>query len=645
VSTLVGGPAPRAEIPRSPEVEWLYQNAILGETRRFRQIDRFQAFYLCTAYNRHELDWDGLSADQMETISPEIMVPYGYTQPAQDVKVRAKRPTAPSNICKATVERFTGLLFGESRRPEVIVEGDPDTEDWLAAVMEQCRFWAKWREARNMGGACGSVLVTVGVRKSRFAMEIHNPKHCQVVWRDRRTFEPAAVLICYRYPVEEPVFDPKTREVIGTQLVEYLKRRIISENEDIVFKDAKLAPDEGPPPWIVESEVHHGLGFFPGVWIQNMPVIEEEDGDPDCQGAWQSIDTYDRMLAQMNKGALLNLDPTPVIKTDPKEVMALADVQKGSEHALYVGANGDAKYMEISGSGIEVGEKILGVLEQNISKVTRCVFLDPEKLSGAAQSGKAMEYIFAQMIEKADDLRAQYGDLGVVPVLVIIEKIARKLQGASVELPAAEDGTRRIGVFKIELPPRRDGKPQKLGPGGYIRIKWGPYFSATENDKEITIRNAAAAKSAGLVDLETAVKGIAPIYEVRDVQGMMKKITAEQDEEMQRQLGPVEDAAPPPPAEKPAASPFRAPSLTQQAIASILKVNEARAMVQLGPLLDPDGNPDPEGFLTVVEYQARHAGQVATAAKAEAGEGEDEEQHPADGAPPPASGGDDGGQV
>jgi hypothetical protein len=553
MSTLVGGPAPQRPIPRNPEIKrFLYENAIIGETRRFRQLNRYESFYACTHYNHLTHDWWGMSADQMETVSPEIQVPYGFTQPALGLSVRVKRPTSPFNLCKAAVDRFTGLLFSESRRPEITVEGDAATEDFLLAAMEQMRFWPKMREARTMGGALGSVMVTVHLRDGRFCLEVHNPKHCQIVWKDRRTLTPMALLTLYKYTVEEDVADEKTGEVKGTRTVEYLYRRILTENDDTVYKAVRLEPG-ATMDWIVESEVVHNLGFFPGVWIQNLPVLDQEDGDPDCHGAWQGFDLYDRIVSQMNKAVLLNLDPTPVISVDPKVVSAQGGILKGSDNALMVGTGGNAHYMEITGSGVDAGMKLCDLTKQNILTVIRCVLVDPATISGAAQSAKAIEYIYAPMLEKADDLRAQYGDLGVLPLLLIIEKIARKFTG-TVNL-----GEGKIGKYEFNLPPKKQNGvlvTPALGPGGYIRIKWGAYFTPTEDDKQKAVATVAAAKGAGLIDAESAIKQIASVFDIRDTAAVFAKVKAEQEAEMSAALGdggpvlPDEPVAsePPPPA-------------------------------------------------------------------------------------------------
>jgi hypothetical protein len=542
MSTLVGGAAPTTPIKRNFQlVEVLQSNAVLGETRRFKQIERYQAFYDTTQYNHLKLDWWGMNADNLETVSPEILVPNGFTQPAMSMSVRGKRPTAPYHLCKAVVDRFTGLLFGETRKPKLTVEGDPDTEQFLLAAMEQMRFTAKMREARTIGGSCGSVLVTAHVREGKFSLEVHNPKHLQIMWKDRRTFTPAAVLKSYRYPVEVDHYD-KQGNVDGTEIVDFLYRRIITSEHDIVYKPVQLT-DDASFEWEVEDQVEHNLGFFPGVWIQNLPVTESEDGHPDCHGSWQNFDTMDRIISQINQAILANLDPTLVLGVDPK-VMASqgGSVRTGSAGALNVGPGGTANFLEITGSGVKAGQEFFDRLKQNTLDVVRCVMVDPQTISGAAQSAKAIEYIYAPMLEKSDDLRAQYGDLGMIPLLLIVEKMARHLLGQEFPLePDAATGAPRVLKNAFKLPPRKlpDGTmgQQTLGPGGYLALQWGPYFQPTVDDDQKVIGNIVAAKAGGLIDQETAVKSAAPVFDVRDVAGMEARIAEQQKAEMDSMTG------------------------------------------------------------------------------------------------------------
>ena len=267
-------------------------------------------------------------------------------------------------------------------------------------------------------------------------------------------------------------------------------------------------------------------------------MIGQEDGDPDCQGAWQSFDTIDRLLAQMNKALLLNLDPTLVLKIDPKELLALGgSVRKGSDNALYVGANGAAVYLEMLASGVEAAHKLIDRLKQNILDVTRCVLADPEKLSGAAQSAKAMEYIYASMLEQADEFRSQWGDCGVIPILRLAEMMARKYHGIEVQ-----QGDKTV-VMELDLPKKADGSPRVLGPGGWIRLKWGPYFAPTENDKSMQVTTLVAAKTSELIDSETAINQAAPIFGVQDAAAMVAKIEKQKADEAEE----FEIDNPPPP--------------------------------------------------------------------------------------------------
>lgn len=541
-TTRRGAPATTSFRPTDAQVvQFLQANAVFGETLRFRQLDRYEAHYKCEQYAHQKYDWWGRVADLMETVSPDAVAQTAELAPAEGLALRAKRPTAPRNLCKTIVKRFTGMLFSEQRKPRVIVEGDPDTEAMLEAIREDARFWSVMRAARNKAGSMGAVGITVHVRDGRFSFEVHNPKHITVVWKDRRTLSPAGFLKMYKYPVEEDVKDEKTGEVVGTRQVDYLYRRIITEEVDVVYQPARMDDPDSVASWEPDPalSVDHALGFFPGVWIQNSAESDDLDGDPDCDGAWQGLDTIDRLLSQMNKGVILNLDPTPVIKHDPKATNAAGGLRKGSENAIYPGVDGDAKYMEMSGQAIEVALKLLAELKQGVLDVTQCVLLDPEKISGAAQSAKAIEYLFQPMIEAADDLRALYGE-AVVRLMRITEKIVRAF-ATPIPLP---DG--KVGVFRFDLPPRRigggDGKlgaveDHALGRGGYVKLEWGQYFMPTADDEGKEIRNAVEAHTGGLVDRPAAIRKVADTFKVQDVEAMARRVEAEMEEMDARALG------------------------------------------------------------------------------------------------------------
>lgn len=539
--------APKTPISRSAEVSrWLYDNTPIPETMRFKTLDRFEAFYRMRHYDHLDRDWWGMTADQAETVSPSVMVPKGYEQPAMAMSVRAKRPTAPYQLCNAIVDRFTGLLFSEGRKPEVLVEGDQQTEEWLRAAMQQARFWPNIRQARAVGGSVGSVCVTAHIRDGKFALEVHNAKFLTVLWKDRRSFTPRGILKQYKFKREQAVRNGETGDM-ENRPVTYLYRRVITEHEDIVFKPVELRDGEVPPMEIA-GQVVHNMGFFPGVWIQNLPVLEEDDGDPDCAGQWQTFDTMDRLIAQMNKGVLTNMDPTLKLKVDPKIIELGGGVRKGSDNAINVGLEGDVGYVEISGAGITVAGEFLERLRQNVLDTVPCVLVDPDVISGAAQSAKAIEYLYAPMLEKADVLRSQYGDMGIVPLCEIMLKMSDWAddQGMEVDLPLR---SRRIDPGPGAHPGARSVSqsfPHTRGPGGLIKLSWGPYFAPTEQDKQMAVNTIVAAMAGGLIDDETAVKAGAQVFKVKDAAAMHRKIKEAQDDQDEKDQAGLDAGVPPP---------------------------------------------------------------------------------------------------
>ena len=571
-----------AEAPAPPKLDaaevitFLQRNAVFGETLRFRQLDRYEAHYRGTQYDHQKTDWWGREADYAEVVSPDAVTAPGFTTaggPSDEVTVRDMRPTAPKNLCRTIVNRYTGFLFSDSRLPTVKVENDEDTEALLRAVVDEFGFWPAWRSARKLGGAEGSACMTAHLRDGAFAFEVHNTKNLTVIWKDRRTWTPRGILKMYKYPVEENVVDPKTRRVTGTRLVDYVYRRIITDEVDCTFKPVPLDAGDVAGQWEPDPAltVTHSLGVFPGVWVQNTSESEDMDGDADCEGAWQSLDTLDRLLAQLNKGVILNLDPTPVIGVDEKEIATGGGMRKGSDNALYVGVNGKATYLEMTGQGIEKGLALLAELKKSVCEVTRYVDVDPDKISGSAQSAKAIEYLFAPMIECADELRSQYGP-AVVRLLRVVETMVRKFYDAApVQLPARADGTPQIGKFELDLPKRSVQREvpdtgavedvlvtHKLGSGGRVSIAWGPYFAATVTDDKQRIDNAVTAKQGGLVSHETAIESTADIFGIEDVAGEKSKVDEEQAAEAQAMLaqsgfppgddpGAVPEPAPPVP--------------------------------------------------------------------------------------------------
>jgi hypothetical protein len=523
--------------------------------QRYRRLDRYHAFYLGEEYSHLTKNWSGLPADKIDAISPDCAFPmptFASLPEQKPTSIHELRPTAPLRMTSMIVDRFTGLLFSEERLPKVMVEGNAEADDWLKAVLARYRFWRTMRLARSFGGAMGSALVTVRLRNGRIGFRAFPGKVVQdVVWADDEHRVPLGVLIQYCYVRERQMIRdgaPTGRNRVAS----YLYRRIIDEHSDIVFKPVEW--EVGKP--IAEPEIDeqrsyiHGLGRFPGVYVQNLEGDDELDGVPDCEGAYQLMQMIDVQISQTNRALINNQDPTLVYGRDFKLEQLKVPLQKGSENALNLGIGGYANYLEMSGSGQQQAVEFVKLARQWVLDKTQCVVPDKDDPSFGAQSGKALEFRFASMLEKAGSLREQWGE-AIEQLADVVLEYGRSYRVDDEGRPSA-----------VVLPPRiveRDADPENPDPeagrryelvardpgvGGTVTVTWGPYFAKTETDRQQRIANISAAYSTQRIDGETVTRELVKELDLQDVEGVLRRVREEADLRHQQQLEAVGLAMP-----------------------------------------------------------------------------------------------------
>ena len=520
-----------------------------AQTARQAQLARRDDFYSGREYDHCEWSWDGYKADHVEAISPNVVVPYGNVQMQQGLTVRKKRPTMPERLTSTIVNRFTGMLFAEGRIPRVRVQGDADADDFLEAAFAAGRFWPAMIQARTYGGAMGSALVIAQLKAGAFSFSAISPRCvCDVIWADWDAKVPAGVLIQYSYSNERVVVtEGKASRTRGEEMI---YRRIVDEELDITFAPAPLAKD-GTMPELEVAEVHaHGLGRFPGAWVQNLPSAFEWDGVSDVEGQYQTFEGIDRQNAQTDKALLYNKDPTLVFGRDKKldiQGRALHTIEKGSDHALDVGLGGHATYLEMSGSAITESREFCKERRQAALDAAQCILADPEKVSGSAQSAKAIEFLYAPMLEKTGWLRIQWG-AGIEAVAKVVldlgrawsnpdrysenvERVQFRLPPKIEEVPDQTDSSKTIAIVKQRSP----------GTGGAISLKWGAYFRETPADVQMKVSTWSTAYGSGLAPVDEAARAVAQALEVSDVDSYVAKVIAEVEARKQRSMEPIED--------------------------------------------------------------------------------------------------------
>ena len=618
------------------------------DSDRFRELDRRQSYYDCTNHDQKRYDFDGRV---IAAGTPSATQPLLSSERAPFyVPLKMRRPSSPYRLARVIVSSFTNMIFGEQRFPSIRVEGDPATQDFAQALVRASSLPLKMVRARNIGGSTGTVGVSWAFINGKPRVEVHNGKHLFVhEWEDRESTIPKLATECYLFSRDEWSQEKKKW---GKQWFWY--RRDWTPTADIVYREARFEQRQEPV-WIVDRErsVPHDDGECHLHWIQNLPS-DEVDGLPDYEGLYESFDIVDILYSTIVRGTVLNLDPTVKLRMDGDQIR-LMGLKKGSDNALITGKDGDAQYMEMTGSGIDAGLRVFESKRRSVLEVAQCIIADPASIAAQGVSAVALRTIYAPMLAKCDVIREQYGS-AITRLVDQMVRVARSVMGRRVVVQAPsnsqdqgdgvasdlKDTTHEVEL-EVRLPPRvertqvldDDGKPtgeEKItrvprvpGEGGDVDLRWGPYFIPTPDDQSktsVTLQAATGGKA--FLSKQTATEIMASMY------------GHEPDEEWRRVNAADVEAAAAGAAmfgdagavggevgaegELPEGATPNTESAEHKAVeinlaptdlAKIIKVNEARAAQGLGPIDD--------GELTIAEFSARHATTIAKASNADAG--------------------------
>lgn len=511
-------------------------------TRRQLELNRLWTYYRCTNYDVRKTAWDGspvLDHLEMETIVTAGFLPGGfYEAGGSSLPLRFRRPKAPFYLAKAIVGRFNGLLFGAKHHPNTVVSDDPRTDDWITGFCEVTRLWSKMLLARTYGGAMGSVAVGFVFKNGVPRVQVHDPRWCTPVFEDRE--EHVLSRFEKRYQYRDVVVDPMSGE---RREVWFWYRRVIDKTKDVVWPrvpaDDVMDPRTGEPLWGRYEKIvsHHNFGFVPVVWIQNNEVQEDIDGDPDCHGAYDMIESVDALISQADRGIISNCDPTLHIASDDEIPGGL---QKGSNNAIQTSNGGQVSYLEINGTGPKAAMELAEQLETRALRTARCVLDD--NFGGPARTEKEVDQNYSNMLEQADILREQYGERGVKRLLSMALAAARRLsEPRSVTGP---DGIPQIVTMVVRLPPNKEtGKPRELGDGAVIDLDWPDWYEPSLEDISKAVSAAGQAMNFGLVDRPHAIRFIAEYFKVEDVSSLVEDLEAKEAEQLQAAMGGYDTGA------------------------------------------------------------------------------------------------------
>lgn len=601
-----------------------------------------QAFYAGTQHDQKAFDFNG-----------NMIAPGGPRNASMGLQANAspfyipfasRRPLAPVRLLRTIVRRFTSLLFGEKRFPRFSVPGDPKSQEFYEALARAERLQHVMKRGRNLGGSVGTVGFSWRFFEGQPRVRAHSGANLHVhEWEDREELIPKHASQVLVYEQEEWNNEKKRFEKVN-----YWHRRDWTPDADIVFMPCKVTAQE--PQWQVDEaeSVEHRDGFAHLVWVQNEESDEELaiDGVPDYHAVFESSNALDILNSVVMKGASANLDPTLILKMDPK-ILQMHGIKKGSDNALNVGPQGDAHYMELAAAGLEAGVRLTHEQRKLILEACECVIPDPDELSAANASGAAIELLFGPMLDHASSLRVTYG----TAIERLLEQQAvsyRKRQPVTriegnteiveTDVETDEETGEEVEVkASLELPPKvvetedvdELGNPTgdvsitieevELGERIDLDLEWPSFFEASDADKQAKATTLVSANGGKpLMSQKTAVEHFATVLGTDPGEEWQKVLDQQRREAEQAegmfpgtggQVSSMNELPPGAEELEPKEEAAKGPTIPDSYLPAVVFVNEVRKAQNLPPI------PEAEG-ITVEEWKAMRAARAAEQGKA-----------------------------
>ena len=433
------------------------------------------------------------------------LLPYQFHQERKGINgdgdyipIAERRPSVRYGLCRMVVEDSVALLFGEGRFPTIDGD-DAETRKVLGSIVKETLLNRVMLEAA-LRGSIGSAAILLQVIRGRLFFEVMDTIYLTPEWQieapdtlshviERRKVR-GAILREQGYPIEEDALT-----------AEFWFVRCWDTEEETWFVPWQVGDHACAMRTDRERSVAHRLGFVPMVWIRNLPGGQTPDGACTFRAALETNVEIDYQLSQAGRGLKYSSDPTLLLKEPATSDGSLV---RSASSAIIVSADGDAKMLEINGTASAAVIEYVRSLREMALESIHGNRSNADRVS-AAQSGRAMELLFAPLISLADNLRVSYGEDALLRLMRMVIKASHRYS---------------LKVF---------GKPiAPLPLDTQLSLKWGPWFSLTLADKMQQAQAVATATAAGVMSRETAVKELASIYDVEDVALELARIKADQ---------------------------------------------------------------------------------------------------------------------
>ncbi len=412
------------------------------------------------------------------------------------VPIRDRKPSIIANFAKNLSSRLTSKLIGQGTFPLLKVEDDPDMEEFLRLIRQTSRLRAFLLEPTRRMINSGSVLVRFSIMGGQYKIQHFLSKWCFPEFDEGGNL----IFVRVQYVFEdENDLDDKQRPK------KKWFRLDLGQLADISYDNPEFTEDKNEPEFKVLETAAHELGFVQAEWFKTAEQPNSIDGPSMIEDVLGFIDEMNYSLSQSATAIQYNQDPQLTFSNIDEDEMA--QIIRSSMKSWNLGREGEASFLEAGMAGVEAAGDFRDKLKVHLQDISRVIMLDPEKMVGHAQSGKAMEVLHGPMVELIEELRPMY------------EKHLQSLITKMALATLIQD--RRGALVPIDIPP--GFKPKSAN----ITVVWPEIFPMTLDDLQKKVSIANSVSSANIISRETILKWIAKDFGIEDIEEEAAKVNAQ----------------------------------------------------------------------------------------------------------------------
>jgi len=518
---------------------------------RYMRLDTFERYVIGTQYDGMP-DWYNDSVPLLE-----------------------RAPTVIEPMAAKSIESFISLAMGEGRWPTITVkvgensafdealmltdEGKQRLDRGIDNIIDQSRFKQACRQSLSAAMGCGTSVSIVAVKDGKLVIESTRAKWCTPVFDRERPSIITSLEI--RYPYLNQYKDTQTKK---WKVETLLYRRVITDISDITYKPAKAHEDgEEPDRWAVEFQYDHNFGFCPVVWYafdRENGTVNEVDGHPIHEYVLDEIDCLNRSLSQHDRAALYAGDPQPVeigvdgdhnpaptgrraqpirhyagespaIKEQNAKwsmggsTVATAGVRRKGPGVVWRYPSKDSKvaFLSLPPGALDAIQQNVNDLREQIAEALNWVRVDPSNIKNAIGSagnlsGRALQWLYRRQTDRCDSIRPDFEDGYMRPTLNMLLRVVLSVVRAGegqLYLAGQNDLAVALQQFEQTVTAGQDVVGLRwFSPP--LNVQWGDYFEPTAIDADAINRIVREDLMGGLITQETAIKRIAPFYDIEN---------------------------------------------------------------------------------------------------------------------------------